>query len=442
MSQALWPAFSPAVDPFRGDPVVFVEGKGSWLTDREGRRYLDGVGALEAMVLGHGNERLVEAARQQMSKLAFIDVFRYTTEPALELANTLARVCPLDDAKVHFTPGGSEAVETAMKVAMQYHRLNGQSNRRSFVSRHGSYHGVTFGAMSLGASYYSMRNSWYGEGGPGIPAPSGASDPATFGSASRHSSDASRIRQRIVELGSENVAGVVVDPMGTASGVTIPPDSDLRAIRELCDEFGICLIVDEVITGFGHTGELFASSHSGVQADIIAVSKGLSSGYMPIGATLVSGAIADAFVGRENYLAHGQTYGGHPVACAVALENIRILEEQRLPERAAEMGRYLFDRLDALRDKFDSLAFVRGKGLLLGLEIMKSASRGVDFENPAEAGTQFRFALRDQGLIGICIHPGNVLLLAPPLVVTRDDLDQLVAMMDAGLQRFESMGVS
>lgn len=440
MTQALWPAFAPAVDPFRGEPIVFVEGLGSWLIDRDGRRYLDGVGALEAMVLGHGNERLVEVARQQMSKLAFIDVFRFTTEPALELAETLANVCPLDDAKVHFTPGGSESVETAMKVAMQFHRMHGQPDRRFFVSRHGSYHGVTFGAMTLGDSYFSMRNEWYGQVGPGIPAARGAQDPEAFGSASRHSSDASRIRERIVELGPNNVAGVVVDPMGTASGVTIPPDSDLQAIRELCDEFGILLIVDEVITGFGHTGVLFASAHSGVQPDIIAISKGLSSGYMPIGATLVSGAIADAFVGRENYLAHGQTYGGHPVACAVASENIRILQEERLPDRAAELGRYLFDGLDALRHKYDSLAFVRGKGLLLGLEIMKSASQGVDFENPAEAGVQFRLTLRDQGLISICVHPGSVLLLAPPLVATRDDLDQLVAMMDAGLERFENKG--
>lgn len=429
----IWPAFSYPADPFRGDPVVLASGKGCWLTDSDGNRYLDGVGALEAMVAGHGRERLAAAAKQQMETLAFLDVFRYASQPALDLAEKLSDLTPVDGAKVHFTPGGSEAVETAMKAALQYHYVRGETQRRTFVGRHGAFHGVTLGAMSLGSSYFAMRNDIYLPEGLSVSAAAGAKDPDEFGTGSRHSSDASKIEERVLEIGSDRIAGVVVDPMSTASGVACPPDGDLVRLRELCDRHGILLIVDEVITGWGHTGALFASEHSGVRPDMITVSKGLSSGYMPIGAAIVSGAIADHFTGPDGFFAHGQTYGGHPPACAVALENIAIIEEEKLVQRAATLGPRLLDGIRALGADQPNLGPVRGRGLLLGIEVMKDAERGTDFENRAEAGRSFRLALRAAGLIGICVHPGNVLLLAPPLIISEDEIDQMVAMIDSGL---------
>ncbi len=429
----LWPAFSRPLDPYSGSPVVFVKGEGCWLTDDRGRRYLDGVGALEAMVAGHGRTRLANAAQRQLETLAFLDVFRYASRPALDLAEKLSAIAPMSDAKVHFTPGGSEAVEVAMKVALQYHYLADEPQRRVFVGRHGAFHGVTLAAMSLGASYYSMRNDIYLPDGLAVSAGAGALDPERFGSAARHSSDAGRIEEKIVEVGPDRVAAVVVDPMGTASGVACPADDDLRELRRICDRHHVLLIVDEVITAWGHTGRLFATEHSGVLPDIVTVSKGLSSGYMPIGATLVSGSVAAAFTGPNGLFAHGQTYGGHPPSCAVALENIAILEEERLAERALDAGPRLLDRLRGLAKRHVNLGPVRGRGLLLGLEIMKDAAAGVDFADRPAAGTRFRIALRDAGLIGICVHPGNVLLLAPPLVISDEEIDQMVEMIDAGL---------
>jgi putrescine aminotransferase len=431
----LWPAFSSPADPFRGDPVVFAEGQGCWLTDTTGRRYLDGVGALEAMVVGHGRTRLADAAKRQMETLAFLDVFRYASTPALELAEKLSSLAPVRGGKVHFTAGGSEAVETAMKVAMQYHYLNGEPERRLFVGRHGAYHGVTLGAMSLGGSYFSMRNDIYGPSGLGISAAAGAADPEAFGTGARYSSDASRIEAAIIEAGPERIAGVVVDPMSTASGVAIPPDSDLAELRAVCDRHGVLLIVDEVITAWGHTGKLFATEFSGVRPDVVTVSKGLSSGYMPIGAAVVDERITAAFNGPDGFLAHGQTYGGHPPSCAVALENIAILEEEQLADRAARMGPLLLEGLRGLAERHPQLGHVRGRGLLAGVEIVKDRESGTDFADNAAAGVRFRLALRDEGLIAIAIHPGNVLLLAPPLVISEDEIDQLVGMFDRAFTR-------
>lgn len=431
----LWPAFSHPADPFRGEPVVFARGEGCWLTDTAGRRYLDGVGALEAMVVGHGRSRLADVAKRQMETLSFLDVFRYASTPALELAERLSALAPVSGGRVHFTPGGSEAVETAMKVAMQYHYLQGNPQRRLFVGRHGAYHGVTLAAMSLGGSYFSMRNDIYWPDGLAVSAAAGAADPEAFGPGARHSSDSSRIEQAILDAGPDRVAAVVVDPMGTASGVACPPDSDLRELRAVCDRYGVLLVVDEVITAWGHTGKLFATEHSGVRPDIVTVSKGLSSGYMPIGATIVDERIASRFTGPDGFLAHGQTYGGHPPACAVALENIAILEEERLAERAGQLGPVLLDGLRELADRHPHLGGVRGRGLLAGVEIVKDRDAGADFADKAAAGTRFRHALRDEGLIAIGVHPGSVLLLAPPLVISEDEIAQLISMFDRALVR-------
>lgn len=438
----LWPAFSYPQSPFGEEPIIFTQGKGCWLTDSKGIRYLDGVGALEAMVVGHGRKRLAHAASKQLETLAFLDVFRYTSQPALDLASKLSALAPLDEAKVHFTPGGSEAVETAMKATLQYHYLRGEKERRTFIGRNGAYHGVTLGAMSLGSSYYAMRNDIYLPEGLGVSARAGASNEIEFGTGARHTSDASRIEEMILEIGAERVAGVVVDPMGTASGVACPPPSDLIRLRNICNQHGILLIVDEVITAWGHTGKLFASEHSGVIPDIVTVSKGLSSGYMPIGATIVSEQIASTFTGPDGYFAHGQTYGGHPAACAVALENIAIIEEEDLVERAAQFGPLLIEGIRSLSGKHQNLGPVRGKGLLVGIEIMKDAENGIDFIDRRAAGTAFRMLMRDAGLLGIAVHPGNVILLAPPLTISEEEILIMIDMIDDSLEALNRSGLS
>jgi adenosylmethionine-8-amino-7-oxononanoate aminotransferase len=421
-------------------PLTITRGSGVWLEADDGRRLLDGVGALEAMAVGHGRQRLADVAHRQMTELAFLDVFRYTSKPALELADTLVDLAPAGMAQVHFTPGGSEAVEAALKLALQYHWVRGDRDRRLVVCRRGAYHGVTFGAMNCDGGYYSTRNDIYlGDTRFGRV----AEGPATgvgWGNGARHAAGAPEFARTIDQVGPQNVAAVIVDPCATASGVAAAPAEDLRALRALCDERGILLIVDEVITGFCRTGERVASGLYGVRPDLMPVSKALSSGYMPIGATLVGEAVVDTIASadpRDAVFAHGHTYGAHPVACAVASENIRILQEEGLAERAGRIGAYLRAGLATLADH-DSYVDSRGVGMLNGLELLGSDDAAGSFETANAACRWLRLKLRDLGLVTLTVHPGSVFLLAPPLVITEDEVDRLVAILDQGLTDLEA----
>lgn len=435
---AVWPPFSPPtaeLDP-AGLPIL-VSGEGVWLTGSDGRRYLDGVGALEAMAVGHGRRRLAEVAARQMEQLAFLDVFRYSSEPALELADTLIDLCPPDMRKVHFTPGGSEAVEVALKLALQYHWVRGQPNRRKVVTRFGAYHGVTFGAMNCDGRYYATRNDIYlGEARFGVVADGPATGPG-WGLGARHASGAAEFRATIEQVGPENVAAVIVDACATASGVAAAPPGDLQELRALCDEHGILLIVDEIITGFCRTGRMFAHELSDVTPDLLTFSKALSSGYMPIGACVVRDRVVDTIADatpRDRVFAHGHTYGGHPVACAVASENIKILQEENLATRAAQMGDRLRAGLRTL-DRYDTFVDVRGVGMLTGLELFGSDDQAGRFGDAVTACGWLRRELRDLGLVTLTVHPGTVFLLAPPLIIDESEIDRIVDIFGQGLER-------
>lgn len=432
----LWMPFSRVSDlEAEGGPVVIDHGQGVWLWDTDGKRYLDGVGALEAMAIGHGRTELVEVAARQMRKLAFLDVFRYASQPAIELAETLLRIAPPNMARVVFVPGGSEAVETALKLVFQYHYLRGEPQRRKVICRQGAYHGVTFGAMNCDGRYFATRNDIYlGEMRFGEIAMGPASGPG-WGKGARHTAGAEEFRQKVMEIGPQNVAAIIVDPIATASAVAAPPASDLQKLRALCDEFGILLIADEVIAGFARSGRMFASQRHDVQPDFLTLSKALSSGYMPIGATLVSQKVIDVFNSAspaDNIFTHGHTYGGHPVACAVALENIRILEREGLAERTETMGEYFQRGLESL-SHHPSYVDARGVGMLRGLELVGGDERAGRFGSARAACLWMRKRLRDLGLITLTIHPGSVFLLAPPLIIEKHEIDALIDILDRGL---------
>ncbi|MDW8351975.1 MAG: aspartate aminotransferase family protein [Anaerolineae bacterium] len=437
---ALWQPFSrPADLEAEGGPVVMDRGEGVWLWDTQGRRYLDGVGALEAMAVGHGRVELVEVAAQQMRKLAFLDVFRYASQPAIELADTLLRIGPSNMARAVFTPGGSEAVEVALKLAFQYHYLRGEPQRRKVICRQGAYHGVTFGAMNCDGHYYSTRTDIYlGEMRFGEVALGPATGPG-WGKGARHTAGAEEFRRKVLEIGPQHVAAIIVDPVATASAVAAPPPEDLRKLRALCDEFGILLIADEVIAGFARSGRMFASQRYDVQPDFLTLSKALSSGYIPIGATLVSRKVIDVFNGAsaaDNVFTHGHTYGGHPVACAVALENIRILEREGLAERAEEIGAYFQRGLESL-SHHASFVDARGVGLLRGLELVGGDDKAGRFGSARAACLWMRKRLRDLGLITLTVHPGTVFLLAPPLIIEKSEIDALIDILDRGLDELD-----
>lgn len=436
----VWQPFSkPTIDVADpAAPLTIVRGEGVWLEASDGRRLLDGVGALEAMAVGHGRQRLADAAHRQMSELAFLDVFRYVARPTVELAEKLLDIGPPGMTRVHFTPGGSEAVEVALKLALQYHWVRGDKQRRKVVCRRGAYHGVTFGAMNCDGGYYSTRNDIYlGDQRFGVVA-EGPATGSEWGLGARHAAGAAEFEAAIEAAGPTTVAAIIVDPCATASGVAAAPAEDLRQIRELCDRYGILLIVDEVITGFCRTGRMFASELYGVAPDLMTVSKALSSGYMPIGATLASTTVVDTIndAGSDAVFAHGHTYGGHPVACAVALENIAILEEEDLAERATSVGAYVRGSLASL-SSHSTYVDSRGIGMLNGLEVVGSDDQAGSFGTSVDACRWLRVRLRDLGLVTLTVHPGTVFLLAPPLTIGRDDVDRMVEILDQGLTALE-----
>jgi putrescine aminotransferase len=441
--ERLWRPFSPPTQaPDEGGPFLFVRGEGVWLETAAGQRCLDGVGALEAMAIGHGRSELAVVAERQMRELAFLDVFRHVSQPALDLAEELVRIAPPGIERVHFTPGGSEAVEVALKLALQYHWLRGEPERRKVIVRRGAYHGVTFGAMNCDGGYYSTRNDIYlGDQRFGVVAGAEGSS-ADWGAGARHSAGASDFARAIEEVGPDRVAALVVDPIGTASGVSCAPAEDLQELRRLCDEHGILLIVDEVITGFCRTGAWFASSLYDVEPDLIPVSKALSSGYMPIGATLIGQRLAAAFAatdGVDELFAHGHTYGGHPVACAVALENIRILERENLAERAAIQGETLRGALRARLGSRDAVVDVRGVGMLNGVELIGEDAAAGSLGSAREAAAWVRRRCAALGLVTLTVHPGTVLLLAPPLVIEDWEIDALAEILDHAVGDLEAI---
>jgi adenosylmethionine-8-amino-7-oxononanoate aminotransferase len=433
-AERLWMPYSPPGGQGASSQKIRVlaRGKGSKVWDADGKEYLDGISAMEAAILGLGDEELIDAMSQQARELTFIDVFRFVTPVQVELANDLIELAP-GMQYVHFTPGGAEADEVAIKLARQYHHLRGEPYRKKVITRKGSFHGVTFGAMGLDGRYFASSNDVY-DGGLtwGRTAPVAPPFPEELGRAGRHVPSVAAIDALIRAEGPETVAAVVVDPMATAIAVGVPPDSYQRELRAVCDEHGVLLICDEVIAGMGRTGRLFATEHSGIQADFITVSKGLSSGYSPIAACLVAPHISEAFAENRTVFRHGHTYGGHPVGAAAARVVLDRLVRDRLWERVEVLGERLLAGFRGLSDNplyWDA----RGRGLLAGLEIVADGSSGRDFDDPVAAGNELRLRCLDKGLLSIILHPGNVLFLAPPLVVTEEELDAMVSIVGEAL---------
>ncbi|HXO08092.1 MAG TPA: aspartate aminotransferase family protein [Solirubrobacteraceae bacterium] len=433
----LWSSFGGPGTYAEDEPIVLVRADGSEVFDSDGKRYLDGISALEAMVVGHGRPELAEVAAAQMNELAFLDLFRYSSVPAIELAERLAALTPGDLSRVFLTPGGAEADEVAIKIALQYHHLNGEPARQKILTRAGAFHGSTVGAMVLDGNYWATSNYIYeGYATRGRIVAPPACPSCDWGKGARHLPCPHRVEETIRAERPETVAAVVVDPAASAIAVAVPPPEYLVELRRICDEYGVLLIADEVITGFGRTGRMFCSDHSGVAPDLMTLSKGLSSGYAPIGATVVSERIAQRFVDSSlPTLRHGHTYGGHPVACAVALANLEIIERERLSERAAENGAYMLDGLWSL-EHHPTFWDARGIGLLAGLELVADRE-GNDFDNPGVVGTRLRKVCRANGLITLPLHPGAVMFFAPPLVITRTEIDELVDVFDRSLTEVE-----
>jgi len=435
----LWLPYSPPGLQGRAAEEVRIldRASGTRIWDVEGREYIDGISALEAMILEQGDEGIITAMSEQAAQLTFLDVFRWAAPPQIELAERLTDLAP-GMQYAHFVPGGAEADEAAIKMARQYHDLRGEPYRMKVITRQGSFHGVTQGAMALDGGYFASRNVVY-DGGLtwGRIAPAPACHKCDFGKASRHLACVHTIERLISAESPETVAAVVMDPMASAIAVACPPDNYMRDLREVCNHYGVLLIADEIITGMGRTGRLFATEFSAITPDFMTLSKGLTSGYFPIAATLVAGHIAEPFIESKTAFRHGHTYAGHPLGAAAALHVVDRVVSERLWERAEASGNRLLEGLRSLsghRFYWDA----RGRGMLLGLEIVQDGANGTDFPDPIAAGNDLRARCRDLGLISLILHPGNILFLAPPLVTSDADIDRIVAIIDQALTEMEA----
>ena len=415
---------------------VFERGEGIYLYDALGKQWIDGIAGLWVVNAGHGRREIGEAMAEQAGKVAYASAASYTTVPAVQLADTLAELTPGDLSRVFFCSGGSEAVETALKIAKQVQALRGFPKRYKVIARRGSYHGATYGAMSLTTGNRPQVERFFGPLMAGVyhvPSPNHYRNDFDLEGEAGDIMCAKWVEQEILFQGPETVAAVIGEPISSSNGVHIPSPKYWQLLREICDRHGVLLIMDEVINGFGRTGKWFATEHFGVVPDIMTMAKGLSSGYCPIAAAVVRPSVFEIFQNADNTMNHLLTFGGQAVAAAAALKNIEIMQREGLVENAAAVGPYLLDGLKSLVANHPTVGDARGLGLLCAIEMVK------DKETKEKWGMGSPFTRRINDLVqerGFLARVWDVVHVAPPLVVTREQLDTIIAILD------ESIGIA
>ncbi len=413
--------------------LVLERGEGVHVFDTEGRRFLDGLSSLFCAQIGYSfGEEMAQAATAQLRKLCFNTNYSTAHPPAIELASRLSELTPGDLGKVFFTSGGSEAVDSAWKIARLYHVANGQPERTKAIARHGAYHGVTMGALALtgvpGAKAPFGRSAFpvvHVSNTDAFRAPDG-DDPECF--AARLLDE---IEQAVLREGPETIGLIAAEPVQNAGGCLVPPPGYWEGLRRIADEYGILLLADEVITGFGRLGEMFGSTRVGASPDLITVAKGLTSAYAPMGAVLVSDRVAAPLYEGERVLAHGHTFGGHPLAAAMALRNLEIFARDGVVDNVRALEPHLDGRMNLLRE-LPVVGDVRGTGFLWSVELVKDDDAtpfGVE-EARWLVRNLIPERLLDHGLIAKPDDRGaTVVTIAPPLISTKDELDDIVDAM-------------
>jgi len=415
--------------PFLSDQELVIDrGEGVWIWTEQGKKLLDGFAGLAVVNVGHGRREIAEAIAEQTVRLAYYPTTRqFSNRPAAELAGKIASITPGDLRYTMFAVSGSEANERSMQIARQYWLAAGKSRKYKVISLQGGYHGATMGTFAvcglphLAQAYQPLE----------VPGFVKVAPPHPFRDL-QGGSEADLIARRIGELraaieseGPDTVSAVIMEPVLSSGGFIMPPIGWLRAVRALCDELDVLLIADEVITGFGRTGRWFACEHDQVTPDLMSVAKGITSGYIPLSASIARARLADAFsdtTTQENV--HPNTYAAHPVACAAALANLKIMEQDRLVENAAKMGERLLTGLRAAVGKSPIVGEVRGRGLMVCVDFVQPDGSGKPLDGKQVAELD-RLAW-DRG--AIIYARGTVLRLAPPLCITAAEVDELVAM--------------
>jgi putrescine aminotransferase len=405
---------------------IITRADGVYIYDADGNRILDGMSGLWCVNAGYGRESLVQAAAQQMRELPYYNnFFQCAHPPSIELAAALTEVSQPHLNRVFFAGSGSESNDTIVRMVRRYWDLMGQPGRHTIISRKNAYHGSTVAAASLGG-----MKPMHEQSGLPIPGIVHVEQPYWFGSDRSLSPDefglqaARSIEDKINELGADRVAAFIGEPVQGAGGVIIPPDSYWPEVQRICDKHGILLISDEVITGFGRMGTWFGADYYGTRPDFMPFAKGVTSGYLPLGGVYVSDRVADVLIDKGGEFFHGYTYSGHPAACAVALENLRIIRDEGLVERVRDdIGPYLKKGWQTLADH-PLVGEVRMVGLLGALELVKSKDPIERFAEEQGVGTLCRDILVENGLVMRAV--GDTIVAAPPLVLTHAEADELL----------------
>ncbi|SOB51172.1 aspartate aminotransferase family protein [Pseudomonas lundensis] len=405
-------------------PRIITHAKGVYLWDSEGHKILDGMAGLWCVAIGYGRDELADAASKQMRELPYYNLFFMTAHPpVLELSKVIAEIAPEGMNHVFFTGSGSEGNDTMLRMVRHYWAIKGKPNKKVIISRKNGYHGSTVAGASLGGMTYMHEQGdlpipgithipqpyWFGEGGD--------MSPEEFGIWA-----ANQLEEKILEIGVDNVGAFIAEPIQGAGGVIVPPDTYWPRIKEILAKHDILFVADEVICGFGRTGEWFGSDFYGLKPDMMTIAKGLTSGYIPMGGLIVRDEVVDV-LNEGGDFNHGFTYSGHPVAAAVALENIRILRDEKIIEKVqAETAPYLQKRLRELNDH-PLVGEVRGVGMLGAIELVQDKATRKRYEGKG-VGMICRQFCFDNGLIMRAV--GDTMIISPPLVITRDEIDELV----------------
>lgn len=407
---------------------MILKGEGVYLWDSEGNKLLDGMAGLWTAVIGHGRKEMADAVYAQMQELPFYNTFFQTsTAPAALLADKLADIAPDHINHVFFTSGGSDANDTVVRLVRHFWSVQGKPEKKVIISRKNAYHGSTVAGASLGGMVpmheqgdlpipgivHINQPYWYREGGDKTPEEFGLER-------------AQELEAKILELGEDKVAAFIGEPIQGAGGVVIPPATYWPEIQRICDKYGILLIADEVICGFGRTGEWFGSTTMGIKPDLMSIAKGLSSGYLPIGGVLIGDRVAEVIYSEGGEFNHGYTYSGHATSCAAALKNLEIIEREGLVERVKnDIGPYLKAKWEKLADH-PLIGEARMTGLVGAIELTSDKASRAPFKGDAgTVGYICREICFNNGLV--MRHVGDTMIICPPLVISHEEADELVA---------------
>jgi|TARA_Y100000031_G_scaffold156747_1_gene212836 adenosylmethionine-8-amino-7-oxononanoate aminotransferase len=414
---------------------IFVEADGIRVTDVEGKSYIDAFSGLMYKNVGHGRQEIVDAVHEQLQKMSSVPMFYDGTIPSILLAAKLAEITPGDLSRVHYVSGGSEANEVAIKVAKQYHRLSGSPDRYKVIARQGEYHGFTHMTMALGKSggFYSVFEPLT----PGvrhIPQPYCYRCPLALSYPDCGVACAKSLESTIENEGPHTVAAFLTASISQQTPVAVPPAEYWPMIRSICDRYGVLLIDDEVVCGFGRTGKWFGIENWDVVPDIMAMAKGITSGYQPLGAVIASEKISETFEKSEDVLRNVTTYGGMPGSCAAGLANLTIFEEEGLIEKSASMGKYISDRLQPL-NQHPMVGDIRGMGMFWGIEMVKDKETKEPINARKDVAT-LTGKLTDLGLITRADN--GTIRFMPPLVTTEEEVDEAVGIVEEAISHLET----